>query len=363
MYKEMQSFLWTETILQSMEDAVVAVDDEIKGVFLNRAAQQLFGAKNGITAEVFFETLTPSQLKDSLIKVIRSNKRKKIEIEIKRSGILFYYAVILVPIKENGGGRPGCVAVLRDITEKKKLEEMQSEFLNMVSHELRTPLTPIQVYSELISGGKCGIEKAREYSLIINREIKRLGALIGDVLDLSRLEAGKEIPLSREHNDLISIICEVKNTFSASAGRHKIICDCPVPVKVFADRDKISQVLINLISNAVKYSPEGGSITIKAGESAEESFFSVSDEGIGISSENLKKIFDKFYRVQDSKIKSSAGGAGIGLSITKRIIDLHGGRITVKSEEEKGSEFCVFLPKKENTKEVTENGKEKNFTG
>jgi len=206
---------------------------------------------------------------------------------------------VFAPIIDELGETAGTVAVLRDITESKEIDRMKTDFLNMVSHELRTPLTPIQAYSELIMMRNLDAEKIKSYACIINKETLRLGALIGDLLDLSRIDAGKGLSISPEEVDFRELLDTVYNTFKSASAKHRISLTAPEKTeKITVDRNKIIQVVSNLLSNAVKYSPAGGNVTIRAAHhSSEQLVVAVTDEGIGIPADQMGKLFQKFSRM------------------------------------------------------------------
>lgn len=329
----------TESIIESMGDAVIAVNNETKTVTMNKEAEELILAKSGIKFNELALKLHNELMTDQFIKVMQSGKRVKEEITIRKSGETRTFVCIFAPMKGAGEKLAGCVAVLHEITDKKKMEEMKNEFMSMVAHELRTPLTPILLYSDMMINRNPSPEKIREYASVIYRETKRLGALISDVLDLSRIESGRGLTAAFEPADVAGIIRETALMYVKASDKHRLtVKGCEKEVMAEIDRAKITQVIINLISNAVKYSPCGGEVKVELAENGDSFSVSVSDEGIGISAENCKKLFQKFFRVETGA-GGTISGAGIGLAISKRIIELHGGEIKVKSVPGKGSEF------------------------
>jgi signal transduction histidine kinase len=233
--------------------------------------------------------------------------------------------------------------------ELKKLDEIKSEFVSNVSHELRTPLTSIAGYSKLIKAKKLGpITEQQKQSLnIIVEESDRLTRLINDVLNLSKLEQGK-VEYRLEQLDLIEVIEQTIDSMKMNAKEKDISLVFIKPQslpKVKASFDLMKQALVNLVSNAIKFSKKDGKVEIKAGERKDWVDVSVKDNGIGISEENQKKIFNKFYQV-DSSMTKSAGGTGLGLVIVKKIMDIHKGKITLSSKPMRGTTFRFSLPKK-----------------
>jgi PAS domain S-box-containing protein len=335
-----------ESIVQSMEDAVIAVDRENKIVMANRLAEKVFSIRSEqVINKAIRESISKSEVIDNFSKVSSSKSSLREEVVFKIGNREHTFAVVFAPIIDELGETAGTVAVFRDITESKEIDRMKSDFLNMVSHELRTPLTPIQAYSELIMMRNLDAEKIQSYACIINKETLRLGALIGDLLDLSRIDAGKGLSLSPEEVDVKELLNTVHNTFKSASAKHRISLTAPEKAeKITVDRNKIIQVMSNLLSNAVKYSPDGGDIHITMEDRNNRIYISVSDEGLGMPTDVLPIIFEKFYRVDSPAVKKISG-TGIGLSIVKYIVELHNGGITVESEEGKGSKFTFFIPK------------------
>jgi PAS domain S-box-containing protein len=335
-----------ESIVQSMEDAVLAVNREKKIVMVNRIAERIFSIDGGrAEGRPLEDVVKIADLRDNFTTVLAVKNITKTEVKFTMGNKEHIFAAVFAPIIDEKNEAAGSVAVFRDITEIKELDKMKSEFLNMVSHELRTPLTPIQAYSELMMVRNVDNEKVKKYADIINRETQRLGALIGDLLDLSRIDAGKGLSLALEPVDMNELMQTVYETFKNASARHKIILTLPEKSEIIlVDKNKIIQVMTNLLSNALKYSPEGGEITIKTWFDDKMFYGSVKDQGLGIAEEDLGRIFDKFYRVESEKVKK-IGGTGIGLPIVKYILELHNGNIRVISEFNKGSEFVFNIPK------------------
>ena len=335
-----------ESIVQSMEDAVLAVNSEKKIVKVNRVAERIFSIDGGrAEGRPLEDVVKIRDLRDNFTTVLAVKSITKTEVKFQMGNKEHIFAAVFAPIIDEKNEAAGSVAVFRDITEIKELDKMKSEFLNMVSHELRTPLTPIQAYSELMMVRNVDNEKVKKYADIINRETQRLGALIGDLLDLSRIDAGKGLSLALEPVDMNELMLTVYETFKNASTRHKIILTLPEKSEIIlVDKNKIIQVMTNLLSNALKYSPDGGEITIKTWFDDKMFYGSVKDQGLGIAEEDLTRIFEKFFRVESEKVKK-IGGTGIGLPIVKYILELHNGSIKVFSEFNKGSEFVFNIPK------------------
>jgi len=237
----------------------------------------------------------------------------------------------------------GGLIVLTDITELRKLETVRNDFVANVSHELRTPLTSIVGYLDTLLESDIEDSETRDKFLkIIKEETDRLSILIKDLLNLSKIES-KSFELKADNFE--EILNKVVNLLKKNAAdkdiKFEVEIDDKLPL-VYMVREQIKQVLINLIDNAIKYTPEGGEIKINVEKEADKVYFSVKDSGIGIPKADQERIFERFYRVDKARSRS-LGGTGIGLSIVRNIIKQHGSNIQVKSREGVGSEFFFYL--------------------
>lgn len=246
------------------------------------------------------------------------------------------------PLYRNGE-RQGTVFVHRDITKEFEVDQMKSEFVSTVSHELRTPLSSVLGFTELMLTKELKPERQKKYLTTIYQEAKRLTALINDFLDVQRMESGKQT-YDKKYEDVVSIIENVIETQKVNTTIHQFHVQKETnKTTVLGDRDKLAQVFTNLISNAIKYSPEGGNITVRIYERGNRLCVDVQDEGLGIPEEALPNLFTKFYRVDNSD-RRRIGGTGLGLAIVKEIVKAHEGEVSVTSELKKGSTFTVSLP-------------------
>jgi signal transduction histidine kinase len=233
------------------------------------------------------------------------------------------------------------------VTQERELDRMKSEFVSQVSHELRTPLTAIKGFTEMLLDRDAGEinEEQEEFLKVITSNVDRLVLLINDLLDMSRIESGR-LQLKLEAIDLEEIVQSVATTMRPLVnGKQQTLVvhiepDLP---RALGDHDRILQVVTNLVSNAHKYTPADGFISVAVGRVGEELGVAVQDTGIGIGPEDLARLFTRFFRV-DSSLTREIGGTGLGLSITKSIVELHGGSISVASEPGKGSTFSFVLP-------------------
>ncbi|CAM4438820.1 signal transduction histidine kinase/CheY-like chemotaxis protein [Paenibacillus endophyticus] len=246
------------------------------------------------------------------------------------------------PLYRNGI-KFGLLLVHRDITKEYEVDRMKSEFVSTVSHELRTPLASVLGFAELLLHRELKPERQRKYMTTIHQEARRLTTLINDFLDLQRMESGKQT-YELKLLSLTALITEAVDMQQLSAPNHHIQVRHEAPSTiVLADRDKMHQVIINLLSNAIKYSPNGGQIDIVSGINHNQFYIRIEDHGLGIPTEAMKNLFNKFYRV-DNTDRREIGGTGLGLAIVKEIVTKHEGKIEVQSEFGKGSIFTVTLP-------------------
>ena len=250
-------------------------------------------------------------------------------------------------VVDSHGDYIGRVLALRDVTAEREIVDMKNEFVSTVSHELRTPLTSIKGYVDLILDGSAGEinEIQQDFLGIVKENSDRLVELINEMLDISRIESGR-VHLRVEPLSVVESIEGAVDTFRAVLSQTGRTVEVHVPERlpaVAADRDRVGQVLINLISNALKYSPGGGRVEITASHHGDFVTVSVADQGLGIGKDDIKRLFTKFYRV-DSAMTREIGGTGLGLSICKNIIELLGGEVDVKSKLGSGSTFSFTLP-------------------
>jgi signal transduction histidine kinase len=228
----------------------------------------------------------------------------------------------------------------------RELDQAKSDFVSMTSHELRTPLTAIQGFSELLLAREASVERMRQFHLYIHQEATRLGRIVNDLLDLSRIELGRGVELRRRAVDTLPLLERSVSLFEREAPGHRLICHAePQLPPVYADPEKLDQIIQNLLSNAIKYSPAGGTIRLVAETAVVPGRvdISISDEGVGIPPESLSRIFEKYYRIRNTAT-TRVRGLGLGLALVKSLVEAHDGEIRVRSEVGKGSCFVLTLP-------------------
>lgn len=262
-------------------------------------------------------------------------------IEISEHGRFF--KVRCVPLREDGDC--GLLVFFQDITEEKRVETIKKDFVANVSHELRTPLASIKGYSEtLLDGGMDDEDTLKEFLRIIDRHATRMARLIDDLLILSKLES-HQMTMEIAPVDIREVIIPTVKSFEKQARDKRITISSRIPEglpKVMGDRDRLEQVVVNLVDNAIKYTHPGGSVNISASRIEGSVRVDVADTGIGIPAEDIPRIFERFYRVDKARSRE-LGGTGLGLAIVKHIIQGHGGRMHVESAPGKGSAFSFFL--------------------
>ncbi|TYO95884.1 two-component system histidine kinase PnpS [Desulfallas thermosapovorans] len=334
-----------QTILNSMGDCVMAVDGEGYIIMVNPVVETLFGMSQAECMGINILEVVRNYDLDHLLKRVQAcQKPLTREIKILTPELRIFYLHV-APLHGSGQGG-GAVVIMRDITERRNMEQMRSEFVANVSHELRTPLTSIRGFVEtLLESGTDDPEMNKHFLEIIADETRRLSNLVEELLNLSKIEERRVVHRWRQVT-----IGELMDRALAVCGERaeakQIAVKANIPARLppfYGDPDMLAQVLINLMDNAIKYTPAGGSVTVSTSLYGDELRLDVVDTGAGIAAESLPRIFERFYRVEKARSREW-GGTGLGLAIVKHIIKGHGGRIEVKSAVGKGTTFSVFLP-------------------
>ena len=333
------------TILEYMADGLVAIDLDGGIIHVNPAARAIL--------ELDPVDPLPKDY-DALMGHISDNiglERIKGNCEIHGAQDVFSYGSSIFAIhydrfKDEDGEDIGIIILIQDITERQKLEDMQRDFVANVSHELKTPLTTIKSYTEtLMDGAVEDPEMARSFLGIVDNEADRMNRLVKDLLQLSRLDHRQERMNFLEAN-IVSLVrqCMVKVEMTAQQKGHQLnaLFDEKMNIRVLMDKDRMEQVILNVLTNAIKYTPDGGRIDVDIDSDGKYVQIIVSDNGIGISEEELPRIFERFYRVDKARSRKM-GGTGLGLAITKQIVEEHQGTITAESTLGKGTKFIITL--------------------
>lgn len=331
-----------ETILNCMTDGVIAFNRNGQMIHTNPAAMQIL--KNRPMADVSFDEFMKSLEID--LNIDQINKDQIISSPVHKVQYQDRFLRIhLATFTDDNNDIDGIIIVLQDITEEQKLDKMRREFVANVSHELRTPLTSVKSYTEtLLDGALQDPSVAQHFLGVINEETDRMTRLVKDLLTLSQHDGGIKLNLEEiSINELLSSCVErLKLEAKGKSQDLRLEIKNKMPL-IEGDRHRLDQLFINIIGNAVKYTPEKGRIIVKAGCSKDSVVVSVEDNGIGIPEQDLERIFERFYRVDKARSRQ-LGGTGLGLAIAKEIAVLHGGNISAKSKLGKGTQITVELP-------------------
>jgi two-component system phosphate regulon sensor histidine kinase PhoR len=333
------------TILDGMIEGVVALDDRGRLLLLNPAARAMFGVEDGAPeGRSFLEVIRQKGLLDLVEEVRASGAPARGELELGPP-VNRVVAARGAPLGL-GPAAAGVLLVLNDVTELRRLERVRSEFVGNVSHELRTPLTCIKGYLEtLLDGALDDPTHARRFLEVAGTHAERLDRLIDDLLELSNIESGR-VALVPMRLDLGDVIGGVAAMFERQAGQKRQAVERAVPrgLTVRADRDRLVQILVNLVDNAVKFTPEGGRVRVEAGPGPDGRVeVRVRDTGIGIPSTDLPRITERFYRVDKTRSRE-IGGTGLGLAIVKHLVQAHGGELRIESALGHGTTVSFTLP-------------------
>lgn len=335
------------SILSNLVSGVVLIDDKGKVDLTNHATERFLSKHTSkIDGKEYTYVFGPLGIDHLIETVIEDNVKRHDEAHIyfPEERIL---DVHIAPYYSQGWQQRGAIIVLHDITDIRRLEKMRSEFVANVSHELKTPITSVKGFAEtLLSGDVPDEATAKQFMQIIYDESERLNRLITDLLELSKIEK-QAMPLNITEVNLNEIIGNSTQTISKFARDKNITLHLPSdenPIYVEADVDRLGQIVLNLVANAVNYTSDNGDIYIAAEERSSKVVLTVRDTGMGIPEEALDRLFERFYRVDKARSRHS-GGTGLGLAIVKHLVESHEGKIYVKSVEGVGSTFTVELPK------------------
>jgi len=336
-----------KAILTNMFDGIIAIDKKRRIILTNPSVEKILGIEQKNTiGQHLMEVVRNHKLMDFFNEVFKKESPVFKEMKVIYPGERFL-RLHLSPIRMEDGRIIGAVAVIRDITQLRKLERIRKDFVANVTHELKTPLTSITGFVEtLLDGYFKDPEVTKKFLEIIDFESKRLHNLINDILDLSRIETGK-VEFKAEKVNLKEVCQETLKIFNKRIKEKQMDITVNIPEnlsQVLGDKRWLEHVLMNLIDNAIKYTPPEGKIEIFAKEKKYFVEVAVRDTGIGIPKKHIDRIFERFYRVDKARSREE-GGTGLGLSIVKHIVKNMGGEIWVESEPGKGSTFIFTLPK------------------
>ena len=333
-----------ETILLHMTDGIIAFNMQGEIILINPAAKKFLS----ISPEdsTFYDIFGKFNLDINMEKVIYletwTSTEQRIQVDDR------YVKVLFAPFKNEDDRPDGVIAVIQDITEHVKLDNMQKELVADVSHELKTPITSIMGYADTLLEGGYDEETQSKFLNVIASESRRMARLVTDLLTLSRYDSNKK-KTQKESFDLGELVkrCQEKLAIEIKKKGHKVNCfvTADVPL-VYADKDDIERVVLNILTNSIKYTPDGGEIKIYVGFVYNDAYIKVFDNGIGIPEDDLSRIFERFYRVDKARTREM-GGTGLGLSIAKEILDKNGGSIDIKSKVGEGTEVVIRVPTKQ----------------
>ncbi|MGM9932806.1 two-component system histidine kinase PnpS [Pradoshia sp.] len=340
------------TLIENMGSALLLIDDKGYINMVNRAYLNLFKEnEEDYLSELYYKVIHREEV-NALIEEIfmveqKIKKQIVLTIGLERKNFEVYGAPIIGP----KGEWKGIILVFHDITELKKLETVRKQFVANVSHELNTPVTSIKGFTEtLIDGAKEDKDTLNHFLSIILKESNRLQALIKELLELSKVEQ-QGFQLDLQKVDIVPVLRDTYEILEKKAAKKNIqfvLNDLNQPIVCETDPFRIQQVIINLVSNAISYTPADGKVTISASEDVDKVYIKIADTGIGIDEEELPRIFERFYRVDKDRSRES-GGTGLGLAIVKHILEAQHGEITIDSKLNEGSTFTVIIPKEQHT--------------
>jgi two-component system phosphate regulon sensor histidine kinase PhoR len=340
-----------DQVLNSLPEGVAVTNDQGRITFVNQALAALLETDCESLADRTVEEVLGLDPASEASKAFRNPESgsRNVVVEWDRSqdasrGIL---RIARHPLRgPNGSPATGHVWSIRDITQQKLAEQMRTQFVNSATHELRTPLANIKAYAEtLVLTDMLDVEKQKEFCNIINVEATRLARFIDDLLSISSMEVGS-MSLLRQETDFERLCREALDKVRPQIAQKKIALRATLPEKlpkVHLDKDKIIAALVNLLGNAAKYTPEGGQVSFRVQQRESLLQIEVEDSGYGIAPEELSKLFTKFFRSADPRVQKQVG-SGLGLSLAQEVVRLHGGKIAVQSELNKGTRFTVTLP-------------------
>ena len=333
-----------ETILLHMTDGIIAFNMKGEIILINPAAKKFLSIRP--EDNTFDDIFKKFNLDINMEKIIYlenwTSTEQRIQVEDN------YMNVFFAPFKNESDRPDGVIAVIQDITEHVKLDNMQKEFVADVSHELKTPITSIMGYADTLLEGEYDKETQNKFLNVIATEARRMAKLVTDLLTLSRYDSNKK-KTQKESFDLGELVkkCQDKLAIEIKKKNHKVNCFVTADVPpVYADKDDIERVVLNILSNSIKYTKDGGEIKIYVGFVYNDAYIKIFDNGIGIPEEDLSRIFERFYRVDKARTREM-GGTGLGLSIAKEILDKNGGSIDIKSVVGQGTEVVVRIPTKQ----------------
>lgn len=342
--KERVALITTErdrmaAILSNMGDGILVVDSDSRVTQVNQAAQRILQlSENKVLGHTFIEAVRDYELDGILQRCLKTKKEQSgtVETSPRRQ----FLGVIATPLEDEGG----CLLLVQDLTRIRRLETVRRDFVANISHELRTPTASIKALAETLQDGAIDDSAvAKDFLARIDTEVDKLIQMVQELGDLSRIEGG-QAPIQKKPFDITGVIGQAAARLGMQADRAGLTLNVEIASSLpqaLGDRDRIEQVLVNLLHNAIKFTPPGGKISILARAEGSSILVSIADTGVGISVDDLPRIFERFYKADRSR---TSKGTGLGLAIAKHVIEAHGGSIRAESMVGKGSTFHFTLP-------------------
>jgi len=326
-------------VLESMSDAIFVVDGEGRVTMTNKAAGKVLQVpRDAATGRHFIEVVRDHEIDALLQQCLKTRAQQTGVVELRSKRQLL--GVIATPFQED----TGCLLLIQDLTELRKLETVRRDFIANLSHELRTPIASLKALGETLHEGAIDQPAvARDFVGKMNVEVDRLAQMVQEMGELSRIESG-EAPLQKAAFNMADVAARAAERLKSQADRAGLqmkLDIAPGLPSVSADEARMEQVLVNLIHNAIKFTPPGGRINISARAEGDKFIVSVSDTGVGIPEDDLPRVFERFYKADKAR---AGGGTGLGLAIAKHVVEAHGGRIWVESVEGRGATFSFSVP-------------------
>jgi len=334
--------------LQSLPQAIFLLDTNHTIYFYNRAFRVFCRwLKPGTKLEKLLDAQLPNALEELIDAYLDTSEHREIQVEIPQKG-LRTLTIQITPLASQG--RSISMITIEDTTSLERLKRVRKDFIANVSHELRTPITAVQGFVEtLLDGAKDDPQECKRFLEIVSKQVSRLSTMFDDLLELSRLEDGQteimKAPLS-----LKQVVESAREVLRDKALKKQLSLQCfseQDGFLVYGNESLLERAIENVLDNAIKFSPHGGLVSVTIGRESDKAFLTVSDQGQGISAEHKKRVFERFYRADSSRTRSSqtnTAGSGLGLALVKHILELHNGSISVESSPGQGAAFTIILP-------------------
>jgi PAS domain S-box-containing protein len=332
--------------------AIFTTDQEGDISSWNGGAQKLFGYQEsevlGRKASIIFrkEEVDRHKLKQELLEAVAKGRVVIERYHVRQDGSRFWASGLIFPLNDEKAAARGFTFIVRDLTEKADFEKRKDSFISTATHELKSPVTSLKLYAEIVAEEiKRSKNKVNIQSVVaLNKQVDKIVALMDYLLDVDKIKKG-ELQLKKKFLDMNALIEETIATLQLVSKKHTIVQGGRIAERVYGDRDRLAQVLVNLITNAIKYSPGADKVIVSGSDDAHKIVVSVKDFGFGIAEAEQPEIFGRFYRASGA-IDHKIEGIGLGLYVAKQIIVAHNGKMWLESEKDKGSSFYFSLPQK-----------------